>query len=99
MADQVQAKLDKNHFDNVIRMVKRADIDKIEVFEEMLKAHVERLKITVNPKNAAKGIPAGSDSSDLMSLNVWMAKVTRKNRAACRQIAVFAATVQARLDG
>lgn len=96
MAD---VKLPPNQFNNVIRYVKRAELDRVKSLRTATFNTLKRLGVARDPSKAVRGVPKGSDQGDMMSIFVWMDKTTPANRPAVRQVVAIDATATARVNG
>ena len=93
----VQKNLPQGHLDSVIRMIFREGRDRVVSLQHATHNTLKRLKVRRNLTRAVVAMPAGSDQVDLMSLFVWMNKVTREDKAAIAQVVAIDATASSRL--
>lgn len=91
--------MEDHAFDGVIRHIKRAALDRVEVLAVAAANTMRRLKLRRDMSVARRDIPAGSDQGDTMSLIVWMDGLERNFRGAVRQVVVIDATCQLRING
>lgn len=90
------AELPQNHFDNVVRAIKRCDADRVKVLQSGLLQTLIRLKARRNLSKAVTTVPPGSDQVDFMSIIVWSEGVERGDKAAVAQVVALDATTVAR---
>lgn len=76
----VLKQLQANHFDTIIRQIKKAAIGKVEPIQTATHANLRRLKLGRDVSKAVEGIPDGSDQWDPMSLIAWMGKLTKVDK-------------------
>jgi len=93
----VELKLPDNQFDNIIRMIKKVDSEKLDVLATAVTDTMSRLKFKRDVSKAVKGVPDGSDQTDIMSIVVWLKKVPRRNRVTKRQVVTIDATIASRM--
>jgi hypothetical protein len=95
----VETKLPANHFNNVIRLVKTASLDRVKVLKTATYNALKRLGVARDARLARVKVPAGSDQGDVRSVIVWMDRVGPQHKAAVRQIRVIDATCCKRVQG
>jgi len=93
----IQVELSQGQMNNVIRLVKTADISRVQAVSSAVLAAMGRLKARRNLSQAIAGTPPGSDQHDLGSFITWTKRITRVDRAAVAQLRVIDATATARL--
>jgi len=97
--DLIQVELPPDQFATFIRQIKNADSERAAAYHAITRRAMRRLRLRHDPDAAVKGIPVGSDNSDVGSFVAWLNKVTRYDKAAKRQIVALHATVVARIGG
>jgi len=93
----VVKKMPMQHFNNVVRWIKRCSLDKVGFFNVVCENTMQRLGLETDLSKAVKGVPDGSDSVDFMSIKVWMDDVNVEHKHAVAQIVAFDATVNQRM--
>ena len=96
MADQVQVELSTGGFNSIIRMVQRADYDRVQWVVTATHETLRRLKAKRVPTAAVTKMPDGSDQADLGSFKAWLDKLTPADKAAIAQVQAIDATAFAR---
>lgn len=99
MPDGVIKTLPKKHFDQVIRYIKQSSLDKVKILRSETHAALKRVGKKRSLIKAVKGVPDGSDQSDIRSLFVWMAGVAKTDKGAVTQIVAIDATAYSRTEG
>lgn len=96
----VETALPEDQFNTVVRWIKRTEVDKVSQLLAMLDAGMKRLGLRGNYRKAVVGeIPAGSDHLDTGSINDWMARIEKADKAAKRQVVALHATAFMRVKG
>lgn len=90
-------------FDNVIRGIKISSLERAKQIRHVTYGELKRLGIKRNKSKAIKGIPKGSDQTNLGSTYTWMysIKPTKENKQkeAIRQLVAIDATAVIRTEG
>jgi len=89
----------QGHFNNVIRMIKQSSLEQVAQLRHATFNTLKKLRLRRDVEKAVKGIPNGSNQTDLMSVFCWMDKVQRFNEDATSQIIAIDATCVARMEG
>jgi len=92
MADQVQVELSPNGLNSIVRMIHRADHDRIQWIVTATHETLCRLKAKRDAAKAVVKMPDGSDQCDMGSIKVWLDKIKPEDKAAIAQIQVIDAT-------
>lgn len=95
----IQLKMPDNHFRNVIRAIRTANLDRIKPLEGVVKEAMKRLSQKRSMKMAWKKTPEGSDQLDIGSLIAWVNKIQPANKPAIAQLVSIDATLARRLKG
>lgn len=90
--------LSKQHFNNVIRFIKKAPLERVLTLRTVSFNTLKRLQVKRDPSKVVVGIPKGSDHGDVGTLKTWMDSVTPKNKRAVKQIVQIDATCCARSE-
>ena len=96
MADNAIVELSPGGFNTIIRMVHRADHDRVEWVLSATNEALCRLKAKRVPAAAVAKMPEGSDQADLGSFRTWLDGITTVDKAAIAQIQAIDATAFAR---
>lgn len=92
----IQIRLPDNQFNNVIRVIKKSQVDRVKNIRQISFDTLKRLKVKRDLSKAVKGIPKGSDQTNVRAIIDWMNKVERKNKWAVRQVVAIDATAVVR---
>lgn len=91
----VEVRMAAEHFDSVIRIVKNADIDRVEQIRRATYARLKEIGVGRDLNKAVNGTPKGSDQVNMGNVLAWIGKVEANDPAAVRQlVALDATTVQ-----
>jgi hypothetical protein len=96
MADNAQVELSTNGFNSLVRMIHRADHDRVQWVVTATHQTLCRLKAKRDVAKAVAKIPEGSDQADLGSFKAWLDKITAADKAAVAQVVVLDATAASR---
>ena len=94
----IQYHLSKQQFNNVIRMIKLADVHKIRQLKHMTYNKLKEFKIKRNKSLAIKKIPNGSDQFNVYAVIEWINKIKPEHTEAKKQLRVLDATLCSRLE-
>jgi len=94
-----EVRLPENQFNNIIRFIKRADIERIKMLFVATQKTLDRLNIKSSWRRAVKGVPVGSDQGDLGSIFTWLDKIQISDIDAVEQVVAIDATASKRLAG
>ncbi len=94
--EPMQYDMSEQHFNQVVRFVKMASLDRVSQLRQATFDTLGRLGVKRDSSKAVRGLPSGSDQHDLQSLFVWMAKVRPQHKNAVRQVVAIDATCVAR---
>jgi hypothetical protein len=98
----IQIELPENHFDTIIRCIKKFPLDRVDFLRNATFHTLKRLRVKRDLSKAVSGIPKGSDHLNVMSIVVWMSKISARNdqtEKAVAQIVAIDATCVARSTG
>jgi len=95
---KVDLTLPKNHFNNVIRSIKKSSLDRVQSVRHQTHSTLKRLKLERDLTKAIKGIPKGSEQVDHGTLFTWMNKITSGDKKAIRQVIAIDATAVKRSE-
>ena len=95
----VEKHLPDNQFNNIIRLVKMADLERVKHIKTATFLALKRLKAKRRVVNAKRKIPKGSDQVDIGSFITWMSKVQAVDKKAIEQIVSIDATACRRVEG
>jgi len=93
----IQVELSEGQMNNVIRLVKTADVSRVQSVSLAVLAALGRLRSRRDLRLTIANTPLGSDQHDLGSFVTWTKQITRADRAAVAQLRVIDATATARL--
>ena len=96
MADNAHVEMLPSGLDSIVRMVHRADHDRVTWIVTATHQTLCRLKAKRDTSKAVTKVPAGSDQADLGSLKEWLDRITPADKAAIAQVQVIDATAFAR---
>ena len=88
-----------NQFNNVIRQIKRAHIDRAASIRTVTFMALKRLGIKRNKSKAVEGMPEGSDQGNVRAIIEWLDKIDRKDKEAIAQLIAIDATATVRVKG
>ena len=94
----VVAKMPTSHFDTVIRMLKRAESDRVKQVRMASFRNLKRLGVKRDVSKAVVKLPTGSDQVDVGSVVTWMDKIKPENKSAIRQLVAMDATSVRRMQ-
>lgn len=94
----VVAKMPTSHFDTVIRMLKRAESDRVKQVRMASFRNLKRLGVKRDVSKAVVKLPKGSDQVDVGSVVTWMDKIKPENKSAIRQLVAMDATSVRRMQ-
>ncbi|KKN88367.1 hypothetical protein LCGC14_0249300 [marine sediment metagenome] len=86
-------------FDNVIRGIKTSSLERAKQVRHVTYNELKRLGVKRNKSKAIKGIPKGSDQTNLGSTYTWMYAIEPNQKKAIRQLVIIDATAVARTEG
>jgi hypothetical protein len=95
----VETKLPKNQYNNTIRFVKNAPLERVKALKTATYNSLKRLGVKRDERRAKRKTPAGSDQGDVMSIVTWMDRVGPGDKAAVKQIVEIDATCCRRVKG
>lgn len=93
---KVVTHLNKMHYNNVIRFIKRAPLDRVLVLREVTYNTLKRLQVKRDESKAVAKVPDGSDHGDVGTLKTWMDSLTKNDKKAIKQVVAIDATCVAR---
>jgi hypothetical protein len=96
MADNAIVELSPGGYNTIIRMVHRADHDRVQWVVSATHEALCRLKAKRIPAAAVAKMPEGSDQADLGSFKAWLDKLIPADKAAIAQVQAIDATAFAR---
>ena len=96
MADNAIVELSPGGYNSIVRMVFRADHDRVLWVVTATYETLCRLKAKRVPAAAVVKMPEGSDQADLGSFKAWLDKLTPADKAAIAQVQAIDATAFAR---
>ena len=88
--------LPKNQFNNVIRLLRRADISTVNTIRNVTYSKMKELGLKRDESKAAQKTPKGSDQVDVQSLVVWINSIKPDEKRAHWQLIEIDATAVAR---
>jgi hypothetical protein len=88
----VQKEMIDNHFNNVIRLLHRADRERVLWVRHVTFTHLRRLGVKRDPTKAVAKMPAGSDQCDTGSIRDWCIKLKSCDTEAIKQLVAIDAT-------
>lgn len=88
--------LPKNQFNNVIRLLRRADIETVNTIRNVTYRKMKELGLKRDVSKAAQSTPNGSDQVDVQSLVVWINAIKPDEKRAQWQLIEIDATAVAR---
>lgn len=94
-----QTGLPQNHFDSVVRLIKRAPLDRVNMLRHATHNTLKRLGVDRDLSKAVKGLPNGSNQGDVMSIVVWLDKVKPGDVEVVKQVVAIDATAVNRSKG
>lgn len=94
----VENKLPPYQFDNVVRLIKRAELERVNVLFVALTEALARVGVKPNGRRAVKGTPAGSDQWDVGSIVSWSRRVPAGDNEAVQQLVQLHATAYTRIQ-
>jgi len=94
----VVAKMPTSHFNTVIRMLKRAESDRVKQVRMASFRNLKRLGVKRDVSKAVVKLPKGSDQVDVGSVVTWMDKIKPENKSAIRQLVAMDATSVRRMQ-
>lgn len=94
-----QKELNKDHFQNVIRFIKRSSLERVNTLKTATEVTLKRLGRKRNLKKAVSGVPEGSDHADIGTLVTWLNRVDKSDKKAVDQVLAIDATCFMRTDG
>ena len=99
MADKAIVEMGGRHFDSIIRQIKTMAADRVGIFRSATRTAMKRMRLRPDPSKAVAGVPEGSDQHDAQSFIIWTQKITKRDKAAVRQLIAIHATASASLEG
>lgn len=97
-SDKVLRKMPTDHFNSMIRVIRRGSADRAETLKTIAEQRLAELEIELDPSLAISTTPPGSDHFDALSFKVWAAAVTVDDEDAIEQLQSIQATAQVRID-
>jgi hypothetical protein len=90
--------LPKNHFNNIIRVVKLGEITRVREIRTATFNTLKRLGVERDLKCGIRKTPSGSDQVDIGSIVTWFKKITKEDIAAIKQLVTIDATACKRMN-
>lgn len=88
----IQKELPQNHLNNVLRMVLRAETERVWAIRNATHTALKRLRVGRDLTKAVKMAPAGSDQCNMRSVFDWLDKIEHGDTAAIAQVIQIDAT-------
>jgi RAB protein geranylgeranyltransferase component A len=88
----VQIELPQNQFNNVIRMVRRSEAERVLVLRNATFNALKALGVKRDTNMVVAGMPAGSNQVDIGSVITWVKKIKKTDTAAIAQLLQIDAT-------
>ena len=93
----IQVELSQGQMDNVIRLIKTADVSRVQSVSAVAIAALSRLRRKRRLQRAVTVTPLGSDQHNVASFVEWANRLTRADGNAIDQLLVIDATAAMRL--
>ena len=92
----IQKHLLKNHFNNIIRVIRKSEVERVMVLRTATYNALKALKVKRDTSKAVSKLPPGSDQTDLMSVIRWIDKIAPGDTEAIQQLVRIDATAVVR---
>lgn len=85
--------LPQNQFNNIIRLIRRGDINLVMSLRNVTFTKLKSLKVARDPAKVVIKTPAGSDQVDVQSIVVWVNNVHPSDKDSVAQLVAIDATL------
>lgn len=97
-SDMKTEALTSEQFDTIIRLVKEAELGRVNGIRGLTFSAMKRLQVKRDKMKAVKGIPKASCQVNLGSFTTWLSSVCKDNKKAMEQIIAIDATAVKRSE-